>query len=314
MITIPERLRSKAFNVSQGSRQWLAELPEVCRRLSDEWSLSLGSPFAGCHVSLVLRANRGPRRLVLKVPMPSTVELGTLPAGARAAEADALQEWAGDGAVQLVEHDPATGAMLVERCEPGTTLDHFDNPDDADQVAAEILDRLHRPPPPRPQFERLADRAVRVAHALPARYEMAGAPFDQWLLDTAVDLLSQLSRSGPAEVLLHGDFHHENILSAKREPWLAIDPLPMVGDPAYDAVQYLLFRKGDLADPTTEWTTAIGQFCARLDLDRERVKAWSFARLVSDALTAYTQGITLTELEARQGDLWSARLVDHLRE
>ncbi|WP_020580081.1 aminoglycoside phosphotransferase family protein [Actinopolymorpha alba] len=314
MITIPERLCQKALNVSQGSRQWLAGLPEVCRRLSDEWSLDLGSPFAGCHVSLVVTANRGPRRLVLKVPMPSTVELGTLPAGARAAEADALREWAGDGAVQLAEYDPATGAMLVERCEPGATLDHVDNPDDADRVAAEVLERLHRPGLPRPQFDRLADRAVRLAHALPARYEMAGAPFDQWLLDTAVDLLGQLSRSGPAEVLLHGDFHLENILSAEREPWLAIDPLPMVGDPAYDAVQYLLFRKGDLADPPTEWATAIAQFSARLDLDAERVKAWMFARLVSDALAAYTQGMTMTELGAWQGDLWSARLVHHLRE
>ncbi|GAA5004691.1 aminoglycoside phosphotransferase family protein [Actinopolymorpha pittospori] len=314
MIAIPERLRSKALNVSQGSRQWLAELPEVCRRLSDEWSLDLGSSFDRCHVSLVVTANRGPRPLVLKVPMPTTVELGTLPAGARAAEADALQEWAGDGAVQLVEHDPETGAMLVERCEPGATLDLLDDPDDADRVAAGILDRLHRPCPPGPPFDRLTDRAVQLADALPARFEVAGAPFDQWLLDTAVDLLGWLSRSGPAEVLLHGDFHLDNILSSKREPWLAIDPLPMVGDPAYDAVQYLLFRKGDLADPRTEWARAIARFCARLDLDPERVKAWTFARLVSDALAAYTEGIPLPDLEAHQGDLWSARLVHHLRE
>ncbi|MEQ7009037.1 aminoglycoside phosphotransferase family protein [Actinopolymorpha sp. B17G11] len=301
--------------MGQGSREWLADLPEVCRRLGDEWSLDLGSPFVGCHVSLVITASRGPRRLVLKVPMPSTVELGTLPAGARAAEADALREWAGDGAVELVEHDPATGAMLIERCVPGASLDHLDNHDDADRVAAEILGRLHRTGPHGPQFDRLADRAIQLAHALPARYEMAGAPFEQWLLDTAVELLGHLCQSGPSEVLLHGDFHLENILSAGREQWLAIDPLPMVGDRAYDAVQYLLFRMGDLADPTTEWTPAIAQFCARLDLDPERVKAWTFARLVSDALAEYAQGLTtLAELESRQGDLWSARLVHNLRE
>jgi streptomycin 6-kinase len=315
MITIPDRLRSKALAVRQGSAQWLAELPDVCGRLSDEWSLDLGSSFAGCHVSLVVSANRGPRPLVLKVPMPSSVELGTLPAGARAAEADALEEWAGYGAVELVEHDPATGAMLIERCEPGASLDHLDNPEDADRVAAEMLQRLHRTGSRWAPFDRLADRALQLAHVLHARHERAGAPFDQWLLDTAADLLGQLSRSGSAEVLLHGDFHLDNILSAEREPWLAIDPLPMIGDPAYDAVQYLLFRMGDLADPAYEWNTVISRFCASLDLDPERVKAWTFARLVSDALAEYTQGITtLTELEARKGDLWSARLVHHLRE
>ena len=76
MIKIPQRLRAKAFTVSHG-RDWLAELPEVCRRLSAGWSVQLGTPFVDCHVSLVVAANRGPRPLVLKVPMPSTGIAGT---------------------------------------------------------------------------------------------------------------------------------------------------------------------------------------------------------------------------------------------
>jgi streptomycin 6-kinase len=312
MIAIPGQLRSKASGVRQGS-EWLAELPEICRRLSDEWSVELGDPFAGSHVSFVVAAQRGDQPLALKVPLPSTIELGTLPAGARADEAAALREWAGDGAASLVEHDPATGAILVERCVPGQSLDHLADPGDRDRVAADLLERLHRPHPPAELFERLADRASAIAQGMPERYATAGNPFDHWLLDTAIELLGQLSESGPAEVLLHGDFHLDNILSAERQPWLAIDPLPMIGDPAYDAVQYLLFRKGDLADPAIEWAGVIARFCARLDVDIERVKAWLFARVVSDALAAYLAGRTVTELEARQSDLWTARLVHHLR-
>ncbi|MGH3487351.1 MAG: hypothetical protein ACRDP8_05470 [Actinopolymorphaceae bacterium] len=63
-----------------------------------------------------------------------------------------------------------------------------------------------------------------------------------------------------------------------------LHPLLMIGDPAYDAVQCLLFRMGDLADPVTEWAGVIAQ------------------------------GTTLAELEARKGDLWIARLVHRLRE
>jgi streptomycin 6-kinase len=301
MTTIPDRLRAKALAVGNG-REWLAGLPDACRRLTDEWSVRLGTPFADCHVSLVVRANRGSVPLVLKVPMPATIELGTLAGGARAGEADVLRTWAGDGAVQLLEHDRATGAMLLERCVPGAPLD-----DDPDDVAAELLHRLHRPGPP--SIDRLADRAARLARDLPARFEAAGAPFDRWLIETTVEYLEQLSRPGPAEVLLHGDFQHPNVLSASRRPWLVIDPLPMLGDPAYDAVQYLLFRKGDLADPETEWAGVIARFCGLLNVDAERVKAWTFARLVSDALESYVEGTPPAELESRQSDLWSARLV-----
>jgi streptomycin 6-kinase len=135
-----------------------------------------------------------------------------------------------------------------------------------------------------------------------------------WLLDTAIDLLDDLAGSEPAQVLLHGDFHHRNILSAGREPWLPIDPLPMVGDPAYDAVQYLLFRMGDLADPQDTWDRVIGQFCSALGVDGERVRAWLFARLVSDAIATHAEdGATVASLEAGRGDLWAARLMHRLR-
>lgn len=287
-------------------REWLAGLQDVCGRLSDEWSLQLGSAFPDCHVSLVVAARRDGQPFVLKVPMPATIELRTLPAGARTGEAAALRTWAGDGAVQLMEYDSATGAMLLERCVPGAALDQLDDPD---TVAAELLDRLHRVDPPPTPVERLGERAARVARDLPTRYESAGSPFDQWLVETAVEFLHQLARPGPAEVLLHGDFQHPNVLSADRQPWLAIDPLPMLGDPAYDAVQYLLFRKGDLADPAADLSAVIGRFCGLLDIDAERVRAWTFARLVTDALASYVEGTSVAELESRQNDLWSARLV-----
>lgn len=85
-------------------------------------------------------------------------------------------------------------------------------------------------------------------------------------------------------------------------------------DPAYDAVQYLLLRKGDLADLEAEWEPIIHPFCSGLGIDSERVTAWLFARLVSDAIAARgEEGESVASLEAIQGDLWSARLVHRLR-
>ena len=44
------------------------------------------------------------------------------------------------------------------------------------------------------------------------------------LLDEALDVLPALAASQGEQVLLHQDLHGDNVLSAQREPWLAIDP------------------------------------------------------------------------------------------
>lgn len=50
----------------------------------------------------------------------------------------------------------------------------------------------------------------------------------------AAGVLDELRDSATERVRLHGDLHHDNILRATREPWLAIDPSGLVGDPGYD--------------------------------------------------------------------------------
>lgn len=310
MVDIPDRLRIKASQNDE-RRAWLAGLPGLCRRLRHEWNLQLGRPFDDGHISFVIGASRGSSELVLKIPMPNSIDLGTLPAIARVSEAAALRLWAGNGAVDLLEHDHTSGALLIERCVPGSTLDLLSHPDQ-DRVAATLLTQLHQRQPRSEDFVRLTDRASFVRETLPARFELCGSPFDSWLLDSAMEFLADLAVP-TTDVLLHGDFHQHNVLAANREPWLAIDPLPMVGDPSYDAVQYLLFRKGDLADPESSWGSQIQNFCALLRFDTDRTKAWLFARLISDALAALTEeGATAADLEQRQGDLWSARLVHQL--
>lgn len=164
---------------------------------------------------------------------------------------------------------------------------------------------------------RLVDQARDVAEGLPGRWERLQRSFEPWLLALAVDLLEQLAAddandTDDTDVMLHGDFHPHNILAAERG-WLAIDPLPVVGDPAYDAVQYLLFRQGDLADPESEWRPVIERICALFEIDAERTKASIFARLVSDAVASIERGSALPELNADRGDLWTARLVHRLR-
>lgn len=77
------------------------------------------------------------------------------------------------------------------------------------------------------------------------------------------------------------DLHAENVLAAEREPWLAIDPKPFIGDPAYDAIQHMLNCDARLAkDPVA----LADRMADLLELDANRVKLWLFARCAQQAL------------------------------
>jgi streptomycin 6-kinase len=87
-------------------------------------------------------------------------------------------------------------------------------------------------------------------------------------------LLRSLPRDGPDGVLLGTDLHTENVLAARREPWLVIDPKPYIGDPAYDVIQHVLNSERLYDDPFAP----AGRLAGLLDLDTERVRLWLFAR------------------------------------
>jgi streptomycin 6-kinase len=98
---------------------------------------------------------------------------------------------------------------------------------------------------------------------------------DTNLVREGLHLFEELPHSAPSHLLLATDLHAGNVLRARREPWLVIDPKPFVGDPAYDATQHLLNCRDRLrSDPEN----TICRFADLLDLDRERVRLWTFAR------------------------------------
>jgi streptomycin 6-kinase len=102
---------------------------------------------------------------------------------------------------------------------------------------------------------------------------------DSALVHEGLDLFGELIDSTTTDVLLATDLHAGNVLRARREPWLAIDPKPFIGDPAYDATQHLLNCRARLrADPRG----TIARFAELLDVESERVRRWTFARVVAE--------------------------------
>ena len=99
-------------------------------------------------------------------------------------------------------------------------------------------------------------------------------------LERAAALRRELVSDVPEPVLLHGDLHHANVLRSETRGWLAIDPKGVVGERAYDVVQFL-FNPGPVTLETTR--RRIDGFVERLNLDRRRVVAWAFVQSVVSA-------------------------------
>lgn len=80
----------------------------------------------------------------------------------------------------------------------------------------------------------------------------------------------------------YGDLHHDNILRATREPWLAIDPHGIVGDPGYE-VGALLFNPdpGNRDEALTALVPSrVEQLADELAMPLDRVVAWGFVKAV----------------------------------
>ncbi|MBI3449848.1 MAG: hypothetical protein HY049_13140 [Acidobacteria bacterium] len=244
---------------------WLEELPDTIRRLQDRWSLTLAKPFDGDEVScswvaLALRRDGSPAVLKLGMPhMEATHEI------------EALRLLDGNPTARLLESDALLNAMLLERCDPGTPLRELPEPEQ-DVVLAGLLRRLWRTPPSPRVFRPLASM---LAHW--AGETNAAAPRwpDVGLVREGLRLFDELSRPSAGDVLLATDLHAGNVLRARREPWLVIDPKPFVGDRAYDATQHLLnCKRRVLADPDA----TVRRFADLLEVDAGRVRLWMFAR------------------------------------
>ncbi len=262
---LPENHAGLRFlSVLPGGRAWVERLPELVDRCTERWSLVVGEHYGEGWASLTLRAS-GPagEPLVLKLSFPHH--------GAEH-EADALLAWGGDGAVRLLDRDDAGGALLLERCEPGTPLSTLRS-DAALAVAAELLPRLWIPAGA--PFAALVDEAANWSDELADLWERHGRPFERKLLDSARGGLRELIDDPGAPVLVSQDFHAGNVLRAGREPWLAIDPKPLVGDREFGVVA--LVRGRELGTADADVLLRLERLVSDLELDAERVRRWTLA-------------------------------------
>jgi streptomycin 6-kinase len=279
VFPVPEYLEQTAAR-EPPVREWLGMLPQIVADLASQWSLEVGEPFRpGGQCSWTAPASdRSGAALVLKVAFG-------FPGGEERDEAAGLRAWEGNGAVRLqaaCDIDSAYG-LLVERCLPGTPLGQVLPEPDQDVVVAGLLRRLWAPPYQAYPFRPLAEMCQAWADEFEAGY--AAAPpsdrIDAGLAGEGIALFRELPGTAASQVLLCTDLHADNILAARRAPWLVIDPKPYVGDPAYDVLQHMLCCEDRLAaDPAG----LAGRMARLAGLEPGRVRLWLFARSVQESV------------------------------
>jgi len=283
-LAVPESVVQMQLAANgEAGRAWLADLPRLIDELRQLWSIvEMGPAFEGgcvAYVAPVIR--RDGSRVVLKVSLADEET---------EREPDALVVWNGNGAVRLLESDRTRGAMLLERLEPGTPLAAHPDRDAAIDIACSVLRRLWVSAPATHQFRLVTELAQQYADTFPAKYAEAGRPFAESLIEGAVELCRRFVEDGAAHTIANRDFHLGNILAARREPWLVIDPKPLVGEPAFDAAHLIRSLLPDqIAKP--EFDRLVSTIAGRLDLPAQRIAEWVFVRSIENALWAFTAGV-----------------------
>ncbi|MBE0698949.1 MAG: phosphotransferase [Anaerolineaceae bacterium] len=261
---------------------WLDNLPAFLASLEERWQIHLQPPFelSYNYVAPGMRADGS--EVVLKTWLVNLEMLS---------EMESLRLWDGHGIVRLLEHDPQSGAMLLERLRPGMTLAEIENDSLATRIAAQVMRKLWIPAPPDPHgMLRTAQSWARGMEKLRSEFDGRTGPFPVRLVEAAERLFADLLASAGPLLLLHGDLHHWNILSSTREPWLALDPKGLVGEAEYEPGALLRNRWPERAGMTeikrfNERRLAI--LCEVLEMDRQRLLSWSIAQAVLSAWWSY---------------------------
>ncbi|QFY13779.1 hydroxyurea phosphotransferase [Nonomuraea phyllanthi] len=277
-ITVPAALTESHVKYDgEAGRAWSAGLPALAERYLEAWGLRLdGEPRHGV-VSLVLPVVRADGTKAALKLQPVTDENAT--------EEPGLRAWAGDGSVLLLDSDPATGTLLLERLEADRSLSSLPDDMEALGILTDLLARLVAHPAPE-GMRRLGDIAQAmldgVDQALKSLPRERDRRWTSWCAAAVAELVHE-----PGDRLLHWDLHYDNVLAAGREPWLSIDPKPLAGDPGFD-LWPALHNRWDAVVATGDVTRGVLRrfdfMTDRLGVDRRRAAGWTLGRVLQNAL------------------------------
>jgi streptomycin 6-kinase len=277
MHNIPEHFSQHMLQMhGEEGRAWIEALPDTLETYADRWSLEMLPPFelSYNYVTPAIRSDGG--EAVLKLGFPNRELLS---------EMHALQHFDGHGIVQLLEADFERQVFLIERIRPGIELVTLKDDEQATRITTQVMEQLWQPITTKRPLLTVENWTAGLSKLRPY-FDGATGPFPEYLVDAAEKIFAELVPSQGERVLLHGDLHHWNILSAQRQPWLALDPKGVIGEREFEIGPLLLnpnlenFTDAELKRLQSRRIDILEEM---LGFDRQRMLAWGVARAVLSA-------------------------------
>jgi streptomycin 6-kinase len=300
-MNLPPEFISTIQNTFGGEgKVFLDALPDSIAEAAARWGLTAVIPVSNLSYNFVAFARRGVEDVVLKMGTTNS-EMNS--------EMAALRLFNGEGACKLLEYDEEKYWMLLERLNPGLMLAALDDDEEATRIAAEVMKRIWVPVEDvtlsgAERHEGSLSSSQRLFAPLRVTYDKfiqltdwfdglrrlrkmfngGTGPLDGKLVERAESSVKDFFAENHHPVLLHGDFHHYNILSSERG-WLVIDPKGVIGPAGYEVGPLMMNPWGNISDGISRRLILkrIDILHEQLGLERERIREWSLAHAVLSA-------------------------------
>lgn len=273
-LDVPEIVRTKARLV--GAEGWLAALPTIVAALEDDWSMTVGAPFADVTEAFVAEATLDDgTRAVLKVVVPRAHDVVRN-------EITVLRLADGDGCAALLRDDEVHGAMLLERL--GPSLHHLDLPLEARlAILTDTASRVWRPAPDC-GLPTGADKGAWLVQYIADTWETLDRPCSERAVEHALTCAARRIAAHDDEraVLVHGDVHQWNVCQAG-DGYKLIDPDGLLAEAEYDLGVLLREDPVELLE-TTDPRERSHALARRTGLSAEAIWEWGAIERVSTGL------------------------------
>lgn len=313
----PEFILTIENTFEEKGRRWLENFPALLKEAARRWDLTDIQPVPNLSYNFVAFAQRlpSPRGRGFGGKCETVVKLG-VPNRELTSEIAALRYYNGCGACRLLDADADQGMLLLERLQPGHMLASLTDDERATRIAVQVMQNLWEGSNDSNRFQTTTSRSPRTSagsgrEPAPAggveedvttkfislrdwfdgfqrmRQRFAGGkgPLPSGLVESAESLSRDLLSENKDEVLLHGDFHHYNVLESERG-WLVIDPKGVIGPRGYE-LGPLLFNPIDRflneGNPQVRTERRIAILSEMLDMEAERIRAWAICHAVLSA-------------------------------
>lgn len=263
---------------------WLKDLPNQLKQFSILWNFRLLDPLPDLSYNFVGR-----------VKMTATGEAAVIKVGPPGGSLVNEIHWLNcieKGVPKIYAFDEVRNAYLMEHLVPGDSLKRLvkiGKDDDATKIICQTIRNLQSQQHNEFNFQHLSE--------LPKALSILKGRIDANLLSQAESLFHDLTNDRTRDVLLHGDLHHDNILSSG-SGWKAIDPHGYMGDPAAE-VGAMVRNPFDYYPTDRPLSKTVERrlkiMTDELPFDAQSIKSWAFCMTILSVAWTFEDHAKLPE-------------------